>query len=270
LAELVFLKLGGSLITDKGSPQTARKRVIRRVVGEIRAALDEVPTLKVVLGHGSGSFGHPIANKYGVQEGLAGSDDWWGYAETAVIAARLNRLVSDGLLEGGVPVVPFQPSTSARCEDGRLVHLEFAPLEEALERGLVPVVYGDVSFDTVRGSAIVSTEQIFAYLAPHLKPARVILAGHVDGVFTADPLRETGSRLLSEVSISTLSGVEEMLTGSFDIDVTGGMLSKVRTMCQLIQVQPTITVRIISGRKDGLIKRTLIDPGVDEGTLLHW
>jgi isopentenyl phosphate kinase len=103
-----------------------------------------------------------------------------------------------------------------------------------------------------------------------LKPARVILAGHVDGVFTADPLRETGSRLLSEVSISTLSGVEEMLTGSFDIDVTGGMLSKVRTMCQLIQVQPTITVRIISGRKDGLIKRTLIDPGVDEGTLLHW
>ncbi|MCJ7621187.1 MAG: uridylate kinase, partial [Anaerolineae bacterium] len=84
MAELVFLKLGGSLITDKGSPQTAREGVIRRVVGEIRAALDEVPTLRVVLGHGSGSFGHPPASKYGVQEGLAGSDDWWGYAETAV------------------------------------------------------------------------------------------------------------------------------------------------------------------------------------------
>jgi len=270
LAELVFLKLGGSLITDKGSPQTAREEVIRRIVGEIRAALDEVPALRLVLGHGSGSFGHPPASKYGVQEGLAGSDDWWGYAETAVVAGRLNHLVCEALLEGGVPVVPLQPSASASCEDGRLVYLEVAPLEKSLERGLVPVVYGDVSLDTVRGSAVISTEQIFAYLAPYLKPTRVVLAGHVEGVFTADPLREKGTHLLSEVSVSALSGVEEMLTGSLDIDVTGGMLSKVRTMCQLIQGQPTITVRIISGRKDGLIKRALVDPGVEEGTLLHW
>jgi isopentenyl phosphate kinase len=270
VVELVFLKLGGSLITDKGSPQTAREGVIRRIVGEIRAALDEVPTLRVVLGHGSGSFGHPTASKYGVQEGLARSDDWWGYAETAVVAGRLNRLVSDALLEGGIPVVPLQPSASARCQDGRLVHLELDPLEEALERALVPVVYGDVSFDTVRGSAIISTEQIFAYLAPHLKPTRVVLAGHVEGVFTADPLRETGTRLVSEVSVSTLSAVEEMLAGSLDVDVTGGMLAKVQTMCQLIQAQPTITVRIISGRKDGMINRVLVDPGAEEGTLLHW
>jgi len=270
LAELVFLKLGGSLITDKGSPQTARGEVIRRIAGEIRAALDEVPTLRLVLGHGSGSYGHPPASKYGVQEGLAGSDDWWGYAETAVVAARLNHLVCETFLEGGVPVVPLQPSASARCQDGTLVHLEVAPLETSLERSLVPVVYGDVSFDTERGSAVISTEQIFAYLAPHLKPTRVVLAGHVEGVFTADPLRETGTRLLSEVSVSALSGVEEMLTGSLDIDVTGGMLSKVRTMCQLIQGQPTITVRIFSGRKDGSIKRALVDPRVDEGTLLHW
>jgi isopentenyl phosphate kinase len=270
LAELVFLKLGGSLITDKGSPQKASEEVIRRIVGEIRAALDEVPALRLVLGHGSGSFGHPPASKYGVQEGLAGSDDWWGYAETAVIAGRLNHLVCEAMLEGGVPVVPLQPSASARCEDGSLVHVEVAPLEKSLERGLVPVVYGDVSFDSVRGSAVISTEQIFAYLAPHLKPARIVVAGHVEGVFTADPLLETGTRLLSEVSVSAPSGVEEMLTGSIDTDVTGGMLSKVRTMCQLIQGQQTITVRIISGRKDGLIKRALVDPGVEEGTLLHW
>jgi isopentenyl phosphate kinase len=270
LAELVFLKLGGSLITDKGSPQTVREEVLRRVVGEIRAALDEAPSLRVVLGHGSGSFGHPSASKYGVQEGLAQSADWWGYAETAVVASRLNRLVCDALLERGVPAVPLQPSASARCLDGRLIHLELAPVELALKRRLVPVVYGDVSFDAVRGSAIISTEQIFAYLAPHLKPTRVVLAGHVEGVFTADPLRETGTRLLSDVSVSTLSGVEEMLTGSLDIDVTGGMLTKVQTMWEMIQAQPTITVRIISGRREGLVKRALVDPDIEEGTLLHW
>jgi isopentenyl phosphate kinase len=269
LGELVFLKLGGSLITEKGSPQTARREVIRRVAGEIREALDEVPDLRLVLGHGSGSFGHPTASEYGVQEGLTGKDDWWGYAETAVIASRLNRLVTDALLAQGVPALPLQPSASARCRDGELVHLETAPLEEALERKLVPVVYGDVSFDTIRGSAIISTEQIFAYLASHLRPARVILAGRVEGVYTADPQRDTGTRLVKEISVSKLSEVETMLAGSPDTDVTGGMLSKVQTMSQLIEAQPTLRVHIISGEREGLVKKALTQSDIDEGTLLH-
>ena len=193
MAELVFLKLGGSLITDKRTPLKPRRGVIRRVGREIREALDKSAGLQLLLGHGSGSFGHPVAEKYRVQEGLAASDDWWGYAETAAIAARLNRLVSETLLAQGIPALPLQPSASALCHDGRLVRLDVAPLQEALKRGLVPVVYGDVSFDTVRGSAVISTEQIFAYLAPYLQPSRVILAAHVDGVFTADPLRAAGS-----------------------------------------------------------------------------
>jgi isopentenyl phosphate kinase len=266
---LVLLKLGGSLITDKRSPQTARDESLLRIAREVKAALSEVPELKLVLGHGSGSFGHPTASRYGVHKGLAGSEDWSGYAHTAVVAGRLNHLVTDAFLAQEVPVVPLQPSASARCWDGRLVHLDVAPIEECLRRSLVPVVYGDVSFDTVRGSAIVSTEQIFAYLAPLLAPSRVILAGHVDGVFTADPLREGGTRLLGEIRASSLPEVERMLTGSRDIDVTGGMLAKVKTMCELIEAQPNLTVRIISGERVGLVRKALIDPGMKEGTLLR-
>lgn len=269
LGELIFLKLGGSLITDKGSPQTAREPVIHRVAQEIREALDDVPDLSLVLGHGSGSFGHDPASKYGVQDGLSESDGWWGYAETAVVAARLNRMVTDILLQEGIPVLPLQPSASSLCDDGELVHLEPTPLQEALKRHLVPVVYGDVSFDRVRGSAIVSTEQIFAYLSSHLNPQRMILAGQVEGVFTGDPLQDRGARLLKEISVSQYDEVEKMLTGSHGIDVTGGMLAKVRTMCQLIEVQPALTVRFISGDRQGLIRRVLLDSEIDEGTLLH-
>jgi isopentenyl phosphate kinase len=269
LQELVLLKLGGSLITEKGSPQTARKETIRRVAGEIREALDEVPGLRLVLGHGSGSYGHPAANKYGIQEGLAGSDDWWGYAETAVVASRLNRVVTDTLIDQGIPALPLQPSASALCRDGNLVHLEIAPVEEALKRGLVPVVYGDVSFDAVRGSAIISTEQIFTYLGSLLKPARVILAGRVEGVFTADPRRDAGTRLVKSISVSRLDEVQSMLAGSPDTDVTGGMLSKVLAMSQLIEAQPTLKVRIISGERKGLIKKALMQSEIEEGTLLH-
>lgn len=269
MAELVFLKLGGSLITDKRTPQMARDEVIRRVGREIREALDESAGLQLLLGHGSGSFGHPTAEKYSIQEGLAGSDDWWGYAETAAMAGRLNRLVTEMLLAQGIPALPLQPSASALCHDGRLVHLDVAPLQEALKRGLVPVVYGDVSFDAVRGSAVISTEEIFAYVAPRLQPSRVILAAHVDGVFTADPLRAAGTRLLPDISVSHFAELESMLDASANTDVTGGMLGKVRAMCRLIQNQPELTARIISGERAGSIKKALLDPDIEQGTLIH-
>lgn len=267
--DLIFLKLGGSLITDKGSPQTARQRLIGRAAQEIKEALDETSGLSLVIGHGSGSFGHSPARRYGIQAGLTTSDDWWGYAETGAVAARLNRLVTDELLAHAIPVLSLQPSASALCQDGELVHLETAPVIEALERRLVPVVYGDVSFDTVRGSAIISTEQIFAYLSPYLNPKRIVLAGQVEGVFTGDPLQDPEVRLLRDISVSSFPEVEKLLTGSHGIDVTGGMLTKVRTMCRLIEAQPGLTVHFISGEREGLIKKALLNAEVREGTLLH-
>jgi hypothetical protein len=63
--ELVFLKLGGSLITEKANRYTARLDKLRSLAAEIRDALDEVKGLRLVVGHGSGSFGH-----YAVQDHL--------------------------------------------------------------------------------------------------------------------------------------------------------------------------------------------------------
>ena len=47
---LVFLKLGGSLITDKQSPRTSRLEVIQRICSEIKTALAEDPGLRILLG----------------------------------------------------------------------------------------------------------------------------------------------------------------------------------------------------------------------------
>jgi isopentenyl phosphate kinase len=269
LDNLIFLKLGGSLITDKGSPQTAREEVIARAAREIAEALEEAPDLRLVIGHGSGSFGHAPAREYGVHNGLANSGSWWGYAETSAVAARLNRLVTDILLTHRIPVLSLQPSASSLCDDGELIHLDTDPVLGALQKRLIPVVYGDVSFDRARGSAIVSTEQIFAHLSARLKPRRIILTGHVEGVFTGDPLRDPQARLLRDIRVSKFADVESMLTGSHGIDVTGGMLAKVRTMCRLIEAQPTLTVLFISGEREGQIKNALISTEVGEGTLLR-
>ncbi len=266
--ELVFLKLGGSLITDKSREATAREEVIRRAAQEIRSALAARPDLRLLLGHGSGSFGHFVAQRHGLLEG--GPPNWWGYAETGAAAARLNRLVTDVFLVADVPVVSIQPSASAHCCDGELVSMATEPIELMLRHGLVPLVYGDVALDEVRGCTIISTEQIFAHLAEHLEPARIVLAGQVAGVFTADPLRDASAQLIPEISRQNFDQVEHMLAGSHGVDVTGGMLTKVRVMYALVQEQPELKVQLISGRQPGLIKRALLEPDLEQGTTIRW
>lgn len=265
--ELIFLKLGGSLITDKHREETAREDVIRRAAREIRQALDQRPDLRLVLGHGSGSFGHLAAQRHGLVEG--GPPNWRGYAETGAAAARLNRLVTDLLLAEGVPVVSLQPSASARCRDGELLHLAVEPVRALLAHDLVPLVYGDVALDQAQGHTIISTEQIFAYLARELRPARILLAGEVGGVFTADPTRDPAARLIPEITPASLSRVERLLGGSAGFDVTGGMWAKVRAMVALVEEMPGLEVRLISGEQPGLIARALLERNLAEGTTIR-
>ncbi len=123
MQELVFLKLGGSLITDKTQPYTARLDELADLAAQIKHALQTRPNLLLVLGHGSGSFGHTAAKKYGTRDGdpapLAPSGHsphllrkwgepeegnyWNGFAEVWYQATTLNRYVIQALHEAGLP-----------------------------------------------------------------------------------------------------------------------------------------------------------------------
>jgi len=222
----------------------------------------------LVLGHGSGSFGHVAAERYQVHRGHL--RDWRGYAETGAIAQRLNRLVTDALLAEGVRAVSLQPSASARCHQGELMELAIEPVVQLLKADAVPLVYGDVALDDAQGCAILSTEQIFVYLARALRPQRILMVGEVAGVFSGDPQRDTLVRLVPEINGRNYHEVERMLSASHGVDVTGGMLSKVRLLYELVQEQPNLQVRIITGRRNGVLQRVLADSSYAEGTLLRY
>lgn len=265
--ELVFLKLGGSLLTDKTRSETLRPVVLSRLAAEVATARVLRPGLKLLIGHGSGSYGHVVANKHGIRVGVSSPEAWQGYAETASVAARLHQLVTDTLWQAGVPVLPIQPSASASCHDGELVALTDRPIVTALEQGLVPVVYGDVALDDVRGGTIVSTEQIFRYLALRLRPQRVLLVGEVQGVLSADPASGVHGDLVEQVTPSRWSEQAQFLGGSRGVDVTGGMLGKVAEMVALVQAMPDLKeVRILSGLVPGLVRQTLVEPNFHAGT----
>ncbi|MCA1553282.1 MAG: uridylate kinase, partial [Chloroflexi bacterium] len=213
MSELVFVKLGGSLITDKNNPYTPRLDVIRRCARELANAMRTRSNLRLLLAHGSGSFGHVAA----VQSKF-GSGGAAGYDQTGAAAARLNRMVTDACLDEGLPVVSIQPSASAVCNDGKLVALATRPIELALEHRLVPLLYGDVAFDLTRGAAIASTEILFDFLARQLHPTRILLVGQVDGVFTADPLRDESAERVARITPMSIASLREQLGGSHGVD----------------------------------------------------
>jgi len=71
-SELVFLKLGGSLLTDKTQVEAVQEDALRRVAGEVSRACQDAPHLRLLLGHGSGSFGHVAARQHGTRAGVQG------------------------------------------------------------------------------------------------------------------------------------------------------------------------------------------------------
>jgi isopentenyl phosphate kinase len=249
---LVFVKLGGSLLTDKHRANSARLETISRCAREIGQALRARPELRLLLAHGSGSFGHVAA-----VESRFGSGGVTGYAQTGAAAAHLNRIVTDIFLAEGLPVVSMQPSASALCDDGRLLELATHPIEFALNNQLIPLLFGDVAFDRTRGETIASTEMIFVYLAVSLRPHRIVLAGRVSGVYSADPYRSSGTALIPRITPADFPSVRALLGGSHGVDVTGGMLTKVEQMIGLVTKLPGLNVDIISGETSGLLAHAL-------------
>ncbi len=140
--------------------------------------------MQLLIGHGSGSFGHVVAKRYQTMQGVHTPEEWRGFAQVATVAAELNYLMARTLQAAGVPVWRFQPSASALSRDGVLDRdMAHAPIRQALSHGLVPLVYGDVSLDEMRGGTIVSTETVFFYLARQLPVNQIFLLGEVDGVY---------------------------------------------------------------------------------------
>ncbi|HHH82784.1 MAG TPA: isopentenyl phosphate kinase family protein [Chloroflexi bacterium] len=249
---LIFLKLGGSLITQKDEPETPRPETIARLAQELRRALERQP-LTMLIGHGSGSFGHAAAARLGVHQDKPTLGAWGEYAEIWRAAHRLHMLVLKALWREGLPAISYPPSVSALAEGGRLISMAHAPIQRSLESGLLPITMGDVVFDDEWGAVIVSTEQVFAYLAGRLRPRRVLLAGSALGVL------RPGSRPAEIYEILTRRDFTAM---HFDAppgaDVTGGMASKVEISLDLAERLPGAEVRIFSAEEPDALLDVLI------------
>jgi isopentenyl phosphate kinase len=266
VTDLVFLKLGGALLTEKDRRETPRPDVLARLIREIGRWPGSRGHL--VLAHGSGSYAHVAARETAF---LERPGDRLALARVAGAARRLDGLVVDALVAASLPAAPLPGAALVRCRDGQVVAVRSELVTGLLEAGLLPVVYGDAVPDETRGGTIASTEPLLAALAMDLKPRRIVLATDVDGVFPADPHAHPALEPWPTVGPANAADVLAALGGARPgtADVTGGMASKVRLMVELAEAQPGLEVRILSGLRPDAVRAALAGEPDAGGTVIR-
>jgi isopentenyl phosphate kinase len=283
---LVLVKLGGSVLTHKSSLGGIRHENVVRLARELTQAAQGV---RLVIVHGGGSVGHPLARLYHIYgrvdrpEGRHGDRAWRSEGASVIQRnmLRLNAALVGALMDNGMPALSVPGGILAELEDGRLVRFHPGSIERYLENGLVPVTFGDVAPDQKRGLAIVSGDTLILALAEALRPDRVVFATDQDGVFESDPARDEQARLVESLDPDSARQLADRLaeavrarkqreaekgeTGRPVTDATGGIIVKLEELAQIADLG--VPASVVSGLRAGRLAAAVRGVGV-KGTHL--
>ena len=266
---MIILKLGGSVLTKKDSTYAeVNHENLNRIATEIHDSFlikDSNHDLSdgLIIVHGAGSFGHPPAQKY--QIGVSFKVDEYpkkriGFSKTQNCVKKLNTIICECLISNKIPCVSIQPSSFITTDNKRIDTFNLDLITKYLDEGFVPVIYGDVVIDSSLKIAVLSGDQILQYIAKNLKSKEIneiILGTDVDGVFTKNPKKHNNAKLIRKVS--SLEDIE-VLDSTTNIDVTGGMIGKIKELLELADLG--IESKIINANKEGLITDSLLNKKV--------
>jgi isopentenyl phosphate kinase len=142
--------------------------------------------------------------------------------------------------------------------DGAIVNWDLEPLKAALESRVLPVIFGDIVLDSAVGATVLSTESLMLYLAPRMQPKRILLAGLEAAVWADFPVRKVPLQIITPANFASVAG---KIGGSAGPDVTGGMVTKVRHMLDLVKEVPGLSVQVFSGEDPATLRAALVGGG---------
>lgn len=230
MKEVILVKLGGSIITDKSGEKIADLQKIDQLAQEIKDAQSQTDALFIV-GHGAGSFGHPQAKKYQTTEGNIAPESALGHALVRQAVTELNGLVIKSFTEHGIAAVTLSPNAFITTGNRQILTVNTIPLTLMLEQRLVPVIHGDVLMDGAQGWSISSGETILNALAERMpaghRATKIIEVGKTDGVY------DENNKTVPLINNENFAAIEKQLGDSHGADVTGGMSHKVKEALNL-------------------------------------
>ena len=262
---MIILKIGGSILTNKDSIESEVDAVsLKRIATEIKRSFD-ISSKELIIVHGAGSFGHPPAKKHKIGEEFDKSqypEKRLGFCEIQNEVKKLNMFICEEFINEGLPTIAipassFITSTGKRITDGNL-----DLFKRYLDKGFIPVIYGDVVLDDDLEFCVISGDQVIQYLAVNLNPDRVILGTDVDGVYNKNP--KTHDDALFFDKFNSLEDLDT-LEGTTNVDVTGGMVGKIKELIYLADLG--IESKIINAEVEDIIFKVLENKDV-KGTII--
>lgn len=224
---LIIVKLGGSIVTLKHHSRPAIRRAhIRRIASVLQKQYDPRRHALILI-HGAGSFGHVHAHDHALSLGTKNAPEkTFRAVENQSLDAFLNSEITRIFIAASLPVVGMPTRTLALNTDGKLASLETKSIVTALEAGVVPLLHGDMIFDTAWGFSICSGDILMAKLAQVFSTKQVFFASDVDGIFTEDPHRFPDATLIEKTTLQAITDGTIRLNQSHNVDVTGGLSKK--------------------------------------------
>lgn len=257
MSPLIILKIGGSVATYKDRPGLAiRTSLLRSIAHAIKQARSK-QAFRLILIHGSGSAGHTLAHEFDLGNGT-GTDPQ--KKEAALRSQRanqkLNAAIADICVTLGLPVVPVHTASIVLQRNKTLHHVSTETIAHALVHDHIPLLYGEMVPDTTLGFTVCSGDTIATFLAKTFGAERVCFASDIDGIFTRDPHRFPDATLLSETTLTTLTQQSE-LSGSHNVDVTGGLGGKIHKLA-LLRRSTVERIEIFNGLRAKNYQRVLL------------
>ncbi|MHA2180210.1 MAG: isopentenyl phosphate kinase [Promethearchaeota archaeon] len=258
--KIFLLKLGGSLLTDKNKPFSLREDVIKNSIKQLVTAKE-----KVILIHGGGSFGHPLAKRYGILNGIDASiqNQILGLTKTHQAMIKLNSYLVNLFLEQSYPILSIQPSSIFMKDSEKIITTSIDIIETTLDLNIMPILFGDIILDKQGSFSILSGDQIILELCKHLKRyyiSKVIFTMETDGIYVSDDQSSENYILATECYSSDLERLKLANLGQ-KIDVTGGIQGKLNVIKEICDYN--IPVQLINGLKENYIYKSLKNEKLD-------
>ncbi|MHA1269381.1 MAG: isopentenyl phosphate kinase [Candidatus Helarchaeota archaeon] len=259
LDNIKILKLGGSLITDKDIPFSIRQGILQKCIKQI-ISYDG----RVILIHGGGSFGHPVAKEFKIINGFDPTipNQILGLSKTHKVMNQLNSIIINNLIDNECPAISIQPSSIFIKNNKGYTTYSINIIENLLNFNIIPVLYGDIVLDTHNSFSIISGDQIAVELCKNIKNYKIdkmIFAFDKDGIFVSNEKNGESNKknnicLAQEIKVENLNMIKLAKLGN-KIDITGGIIGKLKEAEKIAKLN--IPVQFINGLINNYILKSL-------------
>ena len=206
---MILIKLGGSIITNKEKPLSARRKAIDSILNQIKRIREPM-----ILVHGGGSYGHYWSVKYDMHTKPA-KYDMRGVSIVKNSMIDLNKIILNSAVKNSINAYCLPPTDF--MNGNKPIKNKILTINEIAKSGLTPITYGDALWFGKKKSYILSGDVIMSMIGKILKPRLSIFVLDVDGVYS----NTKSKKLIRDFK------KEKPIISKNKIDVTGGMTRKI-------------------------------------------